>query len=66
LLPVYHCVAFLLCLILLCLYTYFVLVGWGTTLQAGRSQVRLPMRSLDFSTDPNLPAAQRPWGLLCL
>jgi hypothetical protein len=23
-------------------------VGWGTMLQAGRSQVQIPMRSLDF------------------
>jgi hypothetical protein len=26
-------------------------VGWGTMLQAGRSRVRFPMRSLDFSID---------------
>jgi hypothetical protein len=26
-------------------------VGWGTMLQAGRSRVQFPMRSLDFSFD---------------
>jgi hypothetical protein len=28
-------------------------VGWGITLQAGRSRVRFPMRSLDFFNLPN-------------
>jgi hypothetical protein len=28
-------------------------VGWGTMLQAGRSRVRFPMRSLDFFNWPN-------------
>jgi hypothetical protein len=28
-------------------------VGWGTMLQAGRSRVRVPMRSLDFFNLPN-------------
>jgi hypothetical protein len=32
-------------------------VGWGTMLQAGRSRVRIPMRSLDFSIDLILPVA---------
>jgi hypothetical protein len=29
-------------------YTYTKIYGWGTMLQAGRSRVRFPMRSLDF------------------
>jgi hypothetical protein len=36
--------------------------NWGTMLQAGRSRVRFPMRSLDFSVDLMLPDALRAWG----
>jgi hypothetical protein len=41
-------------------------VGWGTMLQAGRSRVRVWMRSLDFSIYLILPATIRPWGRLSL
>jgi hypothetical protein len=35
-------------------------IGWGTTLQAGRWWVRFPMKSLDFSIYLILPAALWP------
>jgi hypothetical protein len=41
-------------------------VGWGTTLQAGRSRVRFPIVSLEFFIDIILPAALWPWGRLRL
>jgi hypothetical protein len=41
-------------------------VGWGTMLQAGRSRVRFPMRSLDISIDLIVPGALYPRGLLNL
>jgi hypothetical protein len=41
-------------------------VGWGTTLQAGRSRVRFLVKSLDFSINLILPAALWPWGWLSL
>jgi hypothetical protein len=47
----------------------FILVDaiiWGTMLQAGRSQVRFTMSSLDFSIDLILPSALWPWGRLGL
>jgi hypothetical protein len=41
-------------------------VGWGATLQAGRSPVIYPMRSLDFLIDLIPQAALWPWGWLSL
>jgi hypothetical protein len=41
-------------------------VSRGNMPQAGRSRVRFPMRSLDFSIDLILPAAVLPWSLLSL
>jgi hypothetical protein len=47
-------------IIIICIGARGSVVGSGTMLQAGRSRVRVPMRSLDFSIDLILPAAQRP------
>jgi hypothetical protein len=41
-------------------------VRWGTTLQDGRSQVRILMVSLEFFDNLILPAALWPWGRLSL
>ena len=41
-------------------------VGWGTALQARRSQVRFPMVSLEFFIDIILPAALWPWTRISL
>jgi hypothetical protein len=41
-------------------------LGWGTLLQAGRSRIRFPTKSLDFSIDLILPAALWPWSWLSL
>jgi len=41
-------------------------VGSGTALQAGRSQVRFPMVSLEFFIDIILPTTLWPWGLFSL
>jgi cAMP phosphodiesterase len=58
---------------LICLRSYFHLrgargsvVGSGTMLQAGRSRVKIPMRSFDFSVDFILPATLWPWDRLGL
>jgi hypothetical protein len=36
-------------------------VGWGTALQARRSQVRFPIKPLEFFIDLIHPAAYGPW-----
>jgi hypothetical protein len=41
-------------------------IGWGTMLKAGRSRVRISMRSLDFSICLTLPVALWPWGRVSL
>jgi hypothetical protein len=41
-------------------------VGWGTALQAGRSRVRFPMKSLEVIDDLILSGALWPLGRLSL
>ena len=41
-------------------------IGWGTTLQTGRSWVRFPMMSLEFFIDISLPPALWSWGRVSL
>jgi hypothetical protein len=41
-------------------------VGWDTMLKVGRSRLRFPMSSLDFSIDIILPATLWPWVWLHL
>jgi hypothetical protein len=43
-----------------------IMVCWGTMLKAGRSRIRFPTRSFDFSIDLVLPATLWPWGRLSL
>jgi hypothetical protein len=41
--------------------------GWGTVLQAGRSRVWFPLRSLiSFFSLPNPSSCTKPWGWLSL
>jgi hypothetical protein len=62
----YHCLSFILCHLFQSPGAHGGVVGWGTALQTGRSRVRLPMVSLEFSIDIILPAAFWPWGWLSL
>jgi hypothetical protein len=41
-------------------------VGWGTMLQARRSRIRDPMRSMKFFYLPNPSSHTRPWSVLSL
>jgi len=41
-------------------------VDSGTAVQAGRSRVRFPMVSMEFSLTPFFPAALWPWSRLSL
>jgi hypothetical protein len=49
-------------LLLLLLLLRCGVVGWDIMLQAGRSRIRFPKRSLGFSIDLILPAALWRWG----
>jgi hypothetical protein len=50
-----------LLLLLLLLGARGSVVGWGTMLQAGRSRVRFPVRSLDTKHTPTIPTCVFQW-----
>ena len=73
-----HTYIYIFIYILIYLYIYIFLlfvdtkgacggaVGWGISLQAGRSWVRFPMVSMEFFIDIILPSALLPWDWLSL